>query len=386
MKKIALLLCVLLLVTACGGGGGGVSPTLWPASSTTSGTSTIGTLSASDIVAPDGSFVDLYTFVVANAGEYRIRLESASFDTYLWLLQDVDLTDPDLLTTNWVNYLVTENDDYSGSTFNSEVVVTLTPGTYTIAANSFDPATSGDYTLTVAALDTFAYLQNRTVEGNPSGFFQGWIEFKENGQPLQASDIQSIRVLNPNNVEVTPVSDPTLVPNVASMITADWNAATSQFESIATYDWMGFLVNLSNYGVIPTGAWTYEVQPADGAVRNVSVNFPSLVDLTPIAAASMTYVWNPDGSLTLNWVDTAEVYDLGRILFYDASGAELFNGEFQPGVSEVTLPASLVQLLNQTGSLPSPTTISWRQQTRIYEAGGNNYTRSISGPVSIAWP
>lgn len=386
MKKIALLLCVLLLVTACGGGGGGVSSTLWPASSTTSGTSTVGTLSAADIVAPDGSFVDLYTFVVANAGEYRIRLESVSFDTYLFLLQDVDLTDPDLLTANWVNYLVTENDDYSGSTLNSEVVVTLTPGTYTIAANSFDPATSGDYTLTVAALDTFAYLQNRTVEGNPSGFFRGWIEFKEDGQPLQATDIQSIRVLNPSNVEVTPVSDPTLIAYIDSMITADWNPSTAQFESIETYDWMGFVINLSNYGALPTGTWTYEVQPTDGVVRNVSINFPAVLDLTPIAAASMTYVWNPDGSLTLNWVDTAEAYDSGRVVFYDASGAEIFLAEFPPGVSEVTLSASLVQQLNQKGQLPSPTTITWVLHTRIYEAGGNNYARSISGPVLIAWP
>jgi len=385
MKNLAVLLCSLILMTACGGGGGGVSTTLWPASSTTSGTSTFGTLSASDIVAPDGSFLDLYTFVVTNAGEYRIRLESTSFDTYLFLLQDVDLTDPDLLITNWVNALVTENDDYSGSTLNSEVVVNLVPGTYTIAANSFDPATSGDYTLTVAALDTYAYLQNRTLEGNPSGYFRGWIEFKEDGQPLQAADIQGIRVLNPSNVEVIPVSDPTLVSYVASMITADWNAATAQFEAIADYDWMGFLIDLSNFSSLPTGTWTYEVQPADGAVRNVSVNFPGLVDLTPVETITMSYAWNLDGSLTLNWVDPADSYDSGRVYFYDNSGAELFNGKFAPGVTSVTLQASLVDSMTASRGL-SATTISWRVQTRAYEAGGNNYARSISGPVPIAWP
>ena len=108
MKNFAVLCCLGLLLTACGGssgggggGGGGTAPL--PTSAITVGSSVNGTLSSLDIEAPDGSFLDLYTFAVATPTEVRIRLASATFDTYLFLLEGAGLADTDLLN-NWATH------------------------------------------------------------------------------------------------------------------------------------------------------------------------------------------------------------------------------------------------------------------------------------------
>ena len=98
-----------------------------------------GTLSNSDCALGDGSFFDEYTFT-ATAGQQLFVTMSATFDTYLFLL---DPSNND-----------TQDDDGGGGT-NSRIptgsgfYTAPATGTYAILANSFDPGVTGNYAVTL---------------------------------------------------------------------------------------------------------------------------------------------------------------------------------------------------------------------------------------------
>lgn len=103
-----------------------------------------GELSQTDADLGDGSYVDLYQFTVATQVTLQIDLESASFDSTLILVrifadQSVD------------NTALYQNDDFGKST-NSRITQTLSPGTYWIAASSFDAGSTGDYQISIVVV------------------------------------------------------------------------------------------------------------------------------------------------------------------------------------------------------------------------------------------
>ena len=107
----------------------------------TFGTSSSGTFSSGDCQSPDGSFVDLYTTSVPQAGAYYFR-ESAAFDTYLLLAS------PDGIT-------IAENDDEFGKdTLNSGIKALLPAGDYLLAPSTLAPGVTGNYTITSATSPT----------------------------------------------------------------------------------------------------------------------------------------------------------------------------------------------------------------------------------------
>jgi hypothetical protein len=99
-----------------------------------------GNLANNDCTLSDGSFFDEYTFTATAGQQLWISMSSATFDTYLIML------DPDNVDT--------QDDDGGGGT-NSRIpqgsgFITVTKnGTYSILANSFDPATTGAYQVTL---------------------------------------------------------------------------------------------------------------------------------------------------------------------------------------------------------------------------------------------
>jgi hypothetical protein len=98
---------------------------------------TSGTLDDSDPTLPDGSYYEEYSFTGRAGQEIVIDMNSPEFDTYLFLLA------PD-------GSFLADNDDISGSNFNSQIRVTLpSNGVYTIAANGYDSSSLGRYNLTV---------------------------------------------------------------------------------------------------------------------------------------------------------------------------------------------------------------------------------------------
>lgn len=100
------------------------------------------TLSTSDCLLDDGSYVDVYSFSGTTGQRISILMTSPAFDTFLYLLR------PD--------GSVLEIDDDSGGGTNSRIpagsgFLTLpTTGTYTILANSFDAGATGSYSLTLS--------------------------------------------------------------------------------------------------------------------------------------------------------------------------------------------------------------------------------------------
>ena len=99
-----------------------------------------GTLSNTDCSLSDGSFFDEYTFSATAGQQLFVTMSSAAFDTYLILL---DPSNND-----------TQDDDGGGGTnsripTNSGFFVAPATGTYAILANSFSPATTGNYSVTL---------------------------------------------------------------------------------------------------------------------------------------------------------------------------------------------------------------------------------------------
>jgi hypothetical protein len=95
-------------------------------------------LSSTDCRLSDGSFVDFYAITIPTGGTYIFNQSSSVFDTYLALLTSA-------------NILIGINDDYLNTSTDSRLKVIVPPGSYFIGANSFDPNTFGNYSLSSAA-------------------------------------------------------------------------------------------------------------------------------------------------------------------------------------------------------------------------------------------
>jgi hypothetical protein len=238
-------------------------------------------------------------------------------------------------------------------------------------------------TLSNITATTVTFMQYRTFENSANDRFHAFIDLRNNGQFIQASDVQSVELFDKDSVQIIPAAPPQFFTAVYTI--AQWNTTTSQFESIAATGDSGYWFNLSNYASITLGAVRFVVQPSQGVSFNYDVNFPAQTALTPVASTSMSSQWNLDGSLTLSWSEPLDIFDQYRITLEDITGEGIFGGRVPLGVTQVTLSASLLEEIRLTSQLTLPTTINWRMQTRNYE-GNTNYARSFSDPVSINWP
>ncbi len=240
-----------------------------------------------------------------------------------------------------------------------------------------------DYFSTSNLSATYAFVQYRTSEDPNDNKYMAFIDMRDNGQFIQADEVQSVELYDQNSLQVIPVVPAQFVLNPYTI--AQWNITTSQFESIAASGDSGYSFNLSNYLAITPGALRFVVQPSQGLPFEYGVNFPAQTSLVPVASASMFSQWNPDGSLTLSWSEPIDAFEQYRIVLTDANNKGIFYGRVFPGVTQVTLSSGLLDEISITGQLNVPTTINWRMQTRNYD-GINNYARSVSDPVAISWP
>ena len=115
-----------------------------PAGTITFSQRDIGNLAATDCRLGDGSYADRWTLNItaATAGPIQIDMLSATFDTYMLLLGPQGA-------------VLAEEDDHAtsvGAAFydaSARIEQTLSAGTYTIVANSYNAATTGAYQLSV---------------------------------------------------------------------------------------------------------------------------------------------------------------------------------------------------------------------------------------------
>ena len=102
------------------------------------GATVAGAITSADCPASDSSGYDLWQFTGTAGDTITIDMRSASFDTYLVLLDPSDVP-------------VAENDDVSAGSTDSRMTFTLTAtGTWTVVANSLGASGSGDYTLSIS--------------------------------------------------------------------------------------------------------------------------------------------------------------------------------------------------------------------------------------------
>jgi hypothetical protein len=342
----------------------------------------IGSLVETDIKAPDGTYLDLYTVTVDSPTTLNIRLESTEFDAVLILFQRNALGEKNLGT--WIDDYIDANDDLDDRASNAAITHTLDPGTYVIAVNSFE-VEIGAYTLTTSTANltlTGQYLQFRSYPNPAFSHFRAWVEFQRNGQNIEPTDLLEGRIFDPTGTELFPAGGAQFF--AASYTSAVWNPATSLFEQIEPFGYSGLSFDLTPYADLPAGVYSIQVFPEVGAPIVANLDFPGKVDLPPVAPASMSYQWNPDGSLTLSWGEPAGTFDQYRVILGDTGGGEIFYGKALSGVSQVTLQPSLVQTITQAAGLNQGTAVNWSMQTRNY-SGADNYARSISAPLEITW-
>ncbi len=105
-----------------------------------------------------GSYAKYYTFSLAQSTLVTIDLESST-DTYMLLLDGGDS-----------NAAILSYDDDGGTGLNSRISMTLSPGTYTIEATTFDPNTPGNFTLRVNANVSIPTTPTSSVISNITPF------------------------------------------------------------------------------------------------------------------------------------------------------------------------------------------------------------------------
>jgi hypothetical protein len=103
----------------------------------TLGSSVDSQLSLTDCQFSDGSFVDFYAVTLPTSGTYIFNQTSTTFDTYLAFLTSA-------------NVVIGINDDFVSSNTDSRLKVIVPAGSYIIAANSFEPNRTGNYSLASA--------------------------------------------------------------------------------------------------------------------------------------------------------------------------------------------------------------------------------------------
>jgi hypothetical protein len=306
---------------------------------------------------------------------------------YLVLFDGAVLNVPNL--SQWDPYFLAENDDIDEQTTDAGLTYELQPGMYVIVVNNFEPGSLGAYTLTTSTSQVaiagqflqYRVYENLTHPGNNR--IHGWIQFRDNGEDIQASQILSAKILDPSGEELIPASPMTFLN--ASFLLGTWNSAISQFDQIVPYSYTGFAFNFSNYSSLPEGNYTFTAIPAAGAPLFAQAFIPALPQPSPIqvvGSASMAFQWNPDGSLQLSWMAPENPIDDYRMIFTVASTI-IFHGVVH-GANQVILQPSLVQQIAQSAGISLPTTVQWIIETRKI-SNGINYERGHSGPVAIDW-
>ena len=101
----------------------------------------------------DFTYYDLYILTLTSSGMLTITMESNTFDTFLALLTNDFLSNPEFPT------VVAFNDDAGDGTTNSKITVSLGAGNYIVFANSYWFYETGPYVLkTVTDFDDDAYV------------------------------------------------------------------------------------------------------------------------------------------------------------------------------------------------------------------------------------
>ncbi len=186
---------------------------------------TSGSLEPGDSMLQDGSFYDIHPFEGEAGQTVTVQLESSDFDTYL-LLTDAD-----------GNSLI-ENDDISGSNYNSALTYTLpSSGTYNAIANAYDASGQGRYQITV----TVGATGSTTGTGNARQLYQQGAQLWQQGQLQAALDLleQAISLYGAAGDAIN-IADTQIALGIVANDLSQYDNATAYLEqALATLQGLG---------------------------------------------------------------------------------------------------------------------------------------------------
>ena len=230
-----------------------------------------------------------------------------------------------------------------------------------------------------ANITTNQWVQYRSYENSANDKYMAWIDYKNDGMLMNSSEFTGISVLGPTGSSYTQSTG----FMTANFVQATWSPTVSAFTSETYTGYSGFPFNLGTSD-IPTGDYTFTTMLPSGSITSTAY-YPSKVVIPFIASASMSYAWNPDGSLTLFWSEPVDPFTGNyRVIFLNPNtNSEIFFGIVPLGTSQITLtPAQLDQIRNNAG-LSAADNLTWVMQTRSFNAQQQNIARGYSNSVSL---
>ena len=221
---------------------------------------------------------------------------------------------------------------------------------------------------------TQSYVQYRTFSDAAQNRYQGWLSFLNNGQPIEASDIDSIVLIGPdqNEVDIT----------VGDFWSSDyyfggWNSGDQQVYYSGPYNDSGFSAYFPDYfpngPVLPAGNYTYEVTTRSGRILTQTHYFPGKLELEFVDSSTMISEW-------INGPDPVGPYDEVRVRLQSGDQIYLIL-RLAKTATEETIPQ---QWINNVKQLSNADTMDW--YVLLYETDdttGNQYARSHSALKAV---
>ncbi|WP_025321338.1 carboxypeptidase regulatory-like domain-containing protein [Deferrisoma camini] len=221
----------------------------------------------------------------------------------------------------------------------------------------------------------FAYVQYRNYEDSSRNGFRAWISLMDGGVFPQTGESISYARLED--------SSGAFVSDACQFVGADYVVFDPTEQTTDEGRWAGCWFDLTGMDLVP-GSYRFKVTDPDGGTLVRETTMPEVRSMNFVSSASMTYEWQPDGSLTLSWTEPeAPNYDELRLVFRRPapSWVDFFYVLHLEGTNSVTIPADVVELLDSYS--PVSEGWLWEMQGRAWTDDGDNYARSYSNPVMI---
>ncbi|MHB8764579.1 MAG: hypothetical protein ACYDA8_09645, partial [Deferrisomatales bacterium] len=227
------------------------------------------------------------------------------------------------------------------------------------------------------------FIQYRTYEDTASAYHQShrlWLGLKgPHDRDLVPGDVASLEVRDSSGTAVWSAANPADQYWASRYYWYDWNAGAGSYNPPTLFSQSG-LSGLAPGQTLPAGSYTAEAVMGGQTLR-VPFTVPAPTALTPVASSSMSVQWQGDGSVLLSWANPADGYSQLRLVFYDDAGKDVLFVRPASDATSVSIPAFLVE---QVLELSGTSSFRWQVQTRLYDAAGNQVSRSLSRPVTVA--
>ncbi len=330
-----------------------------------------------------GTITSIYDDCITDYNAAQIDGDGDGDLAYDWLNYDANFNG---------RYDVADGDTYVDNNSDGNFDFTYYPGTVSTITETFSNIVVREFRAKAKQKGTSfilppatitannAYIEYRTHEdiNNPNRYV-AWVDYKDNGQPVAATDLAGVQLYDPAGVQIYPVNPPQFL--AANFLNANWNGTS--FNTATTVGYTGYYLDLgATTTTLPVGDYTFKTNLAAGQIIDTVRSVGTKVELPVVLSTTMTSTWNADNSLTLSWAEPTGTFGTYRIILRKmlvAGSTEIFYGSAAPGTTSVTLPVALVNEILTNASITdlAATQIGWEVQTR-------SYAPATTPPIEIA--